>query len=118
MLMFFGFLAAAIAAGLIIYQIVKLTVNWIINTVKSLKARGAQKVIASEINAMIESCDNVTSLDALEKLADEGYTHIMAGVDSQNNLVEDPMIIKDEDDEIPYEVTQLLGEEKSVVIGV
>lgn len=118
MLMFFGFLAAAIAAGLIIYQIVKFTVKWIVNIVKRLSNRGAKKTLVSDINAMIESCDNVKSLDALEKLADEGYTHIMAGVDSQNNLVDDVMIIKDEDDEIPYEVTQLLGEEKSVVIGV
>lgn len=109
-------IAIGIAAGLIIYYAIKLTVKAIIGLVKKLRAKGAKKTLVADVNSMIAECKNRKSIRELEKMQNEGVTHITAGVDRNGNLVDEVQVIKNEDDETAYEVVDLLGDEGMVVI--
>ena len=108
--------ATAIVAGLIVFTVLKLTIKAIIKTVKALKAKGAKKVLVADINSMAEKCTNKKSLKDLEKLANQGYTHVVAGINDSNEIVDKIQLIQNEDDETAYEVVDLLGDEGAVLI--
>ena len=105
-----GFLAliGIIAAGV--------TVKAIVGLVKKLRNKGAKQTLVADVNAMISECTNRKSMKELEKLQDEGVTHIAAGVDKNGKLVDDVQMIKNQDDDTAYEVVDLLGDEGMVVI--
>ena len=79
---------AALAAFItIVVKLTLLAMSWISNKVKEkLKNRNTQKVAVGDINKIIESCDNQIAIDELEKIADEGVTHIVADVDYNGNV--------------------------------
>lgn len=79
---------AALAAFItIVVKLTLLAMSWISNKVKEkLKNRNTQKVALGDINKIIESCDNQIAIDELEKIADEGVTHIVADVDYNGNV--------------------------------
>lgn len=109
-------IAIGVAAGLIIYYAIKLTVKAIIGLVKKLRAKGAKKTLVADVNSMIAECTNRKSMKELEKLQDDGVTHITAGVDKNGKLVDEVQLIENEDDDTAYEVVDLLGDEGMVVI--
>ena len=111
-----GIIAAGVAAGLIVFLVIGLTVKGITSLAKKLFAKRAKKVLAAEIDELVKKCPNKKSMKELEKLEEKGATHIVAGVSEEGELVDDIISIKDSDDEIPYEVIDLLGEEGMVVI--
>ena len=117
MLMLIGIIAAGIVAGLVVYQMIKVTVKAIIGLAKSLRAKGAKKVFVADIDTIIAQCTNRKSLSELENLKQkQGVTHVVAGVDEDGNVVDDIHLIQNEDEETAYEVVDLLGDEGMVVI--
>ena len=111
-------IAIGVAAGLIIYYAIKLTVKAIIGLVKKLRAKGAKKTLVAELDSVIDGCKNVKSIKELEALKVEGVTHITAGVDKNGNLVDDVQMIENTDATTASEVNDLLGNEHMVVIGL
>ena len=111
-----GLIAAAVAAGLIVYKVIKLTVKALAALVRKLRSRGAQKVIVAELDTMIDNCRNRKSLSELEKLEEQGVTHVIAAVNEEDNLIDKVQMIQNEDDETAYEIVELLGDEGMVVI--
>ena len=94
----------------------KLTVKAIIEFVKELRAKGAVKTLVADVNPVIAGCANAKSIKELEKLKNQGVTHIIAGVDKDGNLVDDVKLIHNEDEKTADEVVELLGDEGMVVI--
>ena len=115
---FIGIIAAGVAIGFVAFHVMKVTVKAIIGLVHQFRAKRAKKVLVAEINAMAAQCTNHKSLEELEKLKDQGVTHVAAGIDENGQLVDDVWTIQNEDDEVPYEVTETLGEEGTLVIEV
>ena len=113
-------IAAAVALGILITYAIKLTISWLRNKIKDkLKNRNTKKVAVGELDQMIASCTNQTSIDALDKLVDEGYTNVIASVDN-NGQVEDVEAVKDTNDYVDRDVDNLInktGEGMVVISG-
>lgn len=109
-----------IAAGTLVAYAIILTFRWLKNKIKErLAAKNAKKVAVADLDALIESCDNTVTIDQLEELSDEGYTHLMATVNEDGN-VSDVEVIRDTSDTIDDEVDQFInrtGEGMVVVTG-
>ena len=111
-----GVIAAGVAIGMLVYCVIKLTIKAIVGLVKKLRNKGAKQTLVADVNSMIASCTNHKSMKELEKLQDDGVTHIAAGVDRNGNLVDDVQMIENTDYTTNAEVQDLLGDEKMVVI--
>lgn len=87
-----GLLLGIAALTAFITVIVKLTLmamSWLKNKIKEkLRKRNAQKVAAVDLEKIIESTDNQMSMEAFEKVADEGATHLFATVDNDGNVMD------------------------------
>lgn len=109
-----------IAAGCLVAYAILLTFRWLKNKIKEkLAAKNAKKVAVADLDEMIEQCDNTVTLDQLEELSDEGYTHLMATVDD-NGKVDDVEVIRDTSDSIDEEVDRFInrtGEGMVVITG-
>lgn len=109
-----------IAAGTLVAYAIVLTLRWLKNKIKEkLAAKNAKKVAVADLDELIESCDNTVTIDQLEELSDEGYTHLMATVNEDGN-VSDVEVIRDTSDTIDDEVNQFInrtGEGMVVVTG-
>lgn len=105
-------IAAVVAAGALIAYAVVLTVRWLKNKFKELLAKkNVKKVAAVELERLIDECPNQRTLD---DLFDEDYTHVVASVNNSGKI-EDVEVIKDTGDG-DYEVDELLGNERMVVV--
>ena len=89
-------LLGLILAGIFIAVVIYLTYRAWKNKIEE-KKRLAKKVVSAELKALEKECTNRASLDELDRLADEGYTHVMAAMDSQGNIVGDIDLIKDKE---------------------
>lgn len=109
-----------IAAGCLVAYAIVLTFRWLKNKIKEkLAAKNAKKVAVADLDELIESCDNTVTLNQLEELSDEGYTHLMATV-NENGKVNDVEVIRDTNDTLDDEVDQFInrtGEGMVVVTG-
>ena len=109
-----------IAAGALVAYAIVLTFRWLKSKIKEkLAAKNAKKVAVADLEELIESCDNTVTVDQLEELSDEGYTHLMATVD-ESGKVSDVEVIRDTSDSIDDEVDQFInrtGEGMVVVTG-
>lgn len=106
-----------IAAGCIVAYVVRLSLKWIVNRIREKKdSKYINKVAVAEINALINDCNNRTTVDALDKLAGQGYSHIMADVDATGNIVGNIETIKDMNETLDPEVARLLGKKGMVVV--
>ncbi len=87
-----GLLLGIAALTAFITVIVKLTLmamSWLKNKIKEkLRKRNAQKVAAVDLEEIINSTDNQMSMEAFEKVADEGATHLFATVDNDGNVMD------------------------------
>lgn len=115
-----GFLLAIvglIAAGALVAYAIVLTIKWLRNKIKEkLAAKNVKKVAVADIEQLIGECDNTVSIDALDDLANQGYSHIMADVDYNNKIVGDIEVIKDKNEYLDEDVEELLGREGMVVV--
>lgn len=109
-----------IAAGCLVAYAIVLTFRWLKNKIKEkLAAKNAKKVAVADLDELIESCDNTVTIDELEKLSDEGYTHMMATV-NENGKVNDVEVIRDTNDTLDDEVDRFInrtGEGMVVITG-
>ena len=109
-----------VAAGCLVAYAVVLTFRWLTNKIKAkLAAKNAKKVAVADLDELINSCDNTASIDDLEHLTDEGYTHMMATVDNSGK-VSDVEVIRDTSYTIDDEVEQFInrtGEGMVVING-
>ena len=98
-----------IALGCIVAYAIIVTFKWLKNKIKEkLAAKNAKKVAVADLNELIDECDNKVSLKDLENLTDEGYTHLVATVDTDNK-VSDVEVIKDKNETIDSEVESLIN---------
>ena len=113
-----GIIVGAVVVGALVTYAVILTVKWLRDKIKDMIARkNAEKVLVTDIENLVKNCTNKKSLDELNKLVDEGYEFVAVAVDdTEKNIVGDVTLIKDLNDELDYEVEQLLGNQRMVVI--
>lgn len=98
-----------IAAGALVAYAIILTIRWLKNKIKEkLAAKNVKKVAVADLDELIKQCDNTVSIDDLEKLSDEGYTHLMAIVD-ETGKVDDVEVIQNTSDTIDDEVDQFIN---------
>lgn len=89
-------LLTLILTGIFIAAVVYLTYKvWKNKINDKLRASRAKKVISSELRALEKECTNRASLNELDSLANEGYTHVMAAMDNRGNIIGDVELIKD-----------------------
>lgn len=107
-------IVAAIAIGSLIVYAISLTIKWLKNKIsEKLRNKNVKGVAVNDVKELVKEaakkCDNKTSIKALNDLVDEGYTHMMASVDYDGNIVGDVEVIKDENDAIDKDVEELLN---------
>ena len=91
-------LIGLIVAGLFIAAVLYLTYKlWKDKIAEKRKQKNAKKVVSAELKAMEKECNNRASFDELDKLANEGYTHVMAAMDNNGEIVGDVELIKDKE---------------------
>ena len=116
MLTFLGILAL-VAAGAFIVWVVKLTIKALRDKIKQkVEAEKAKKVAVAHLKDLAKNSGNKVSLDELDKLCDEGYTDVIAGLDSSGEVIGDVEIVKDTKFFRDSGVKKLLGSEGMVVV--
>lgn len=99
-----------ISLGCLVAYVIVLTIKWIKNKVsEKLAKKNVKKVAVADLEELIEECDNNISLDDLDKLVDEGYTHMMAEVGYDGQVIGDIEVIKDQNETIDKDVEELLN---------
>ena len=94
----FTWLIGLIVAGLFVAAVLYLTYKaWKNKIAEKRRIRNARKVVSAELKALEKDCTNRASFDELDRLANEGYTHVMAAMDDSGNIVGDIDLIKDEE---------------------
>lgn len=89
---------------------ISLTIKWLRDKIKDkLKQKNVKKVAVADLQEMIDSCENTISLGDLNELADDGYTHMMAEVGNDGQIVGDIELIKDTNNSIDEDVDELLN---------
>lgn len=117
MLALVGAIVGLIALGCLVAYAIVLTIRWIKNKIKEkLAQKNVKKVAVADIEQLIEECDNTVSIDALDNLTKEGYSHIMVDVGYDDKIVGDISVIEDKSDTLDEEVEQLLGKKGMVVV--
>lgn len=115
----FGIIMAMVgmvAAGALIAYTIVVTIKWLKNKVKEkLAKKNVKKVVACDLEKLINECENKVSMSDLEKYVDDGYTNLLAEVDS-NGKVTDVELVKNENLTTDEEVEKLIGEKGMVVI--
>lgn len=110
--MMFGLLlgiVGLVATGCLVAYAIVLTIRWLKNKIKEkLATKNARKVAVADLDELIESCDNTITMDQLEELSDEGYSHLVATVDNSGK-VSDVEVIRNTSDNIDEEVEQFIN---------
>ncbi len=105
-----------ITIGAIITYAVSLTFRWLKNKIKEkLAAKRVKKVAVADLEELIDKCENRVSVDALDNLVNEGYSHVMVEVDN-NNKIDNVEVIQDTNDYLDEDVKRLLGSQGMVVV--
>ncbi|MBO4897682.1 MAG: hypothetical protein J5590_05235 [Clostridia bacterium] len=117
MIALIGAIVGLIALGCLVAYAIVLTIRWLKNKIKEkLAKKNVKKVAVADIEQLIAECDNTVSMDELEKLTDEGYSHIMVDVGYDGKIVGDISVIEDKNDYLDEEVEQLLSRKGMVVV--
>lgn len=116
MFTFLGILAL-VAAGAFIIWVVKLTIQALRDKIKQkMEAEKAKKVAVAHLKDLAKNAGNRVSMDELDKLCDQGYTDVIAGLDSSGEVVGDVELVKDTKFIRDGGVKRLLGSEGMVVV--
>ncbi len=101
---------ALIAAGCLIAYAIVLTLKWLKKKIsEKLAKRNVKKVAVADLQDLIDECENKVSMSELNNLANQGYTHLMAEVGNDGNIVNEVELIEDTNDSIDSEVEELLN---------
>ena len=105
-----------IAAGTLVAVLVRFTLPWIVNRVKSaIASMKAKKVFVTTMERLVEDCPNTISLSNLEAMSNGRRTYVVADIDS-NDQPGHVDIVQDANDSLDEEVAEFLGKEGKVVI--
>lgn len=108
-----------IAAGCIIAYVIILTIKWLRNKIsEKLAKKNVEKVAVADLEELINECDNTVSLNSLNDLVDEGYTHMMVDVGYDGKVVGDVEVIKNINDSIDKDVEELINRTKQGMVIV
>ncbi len=108
-------LIACIVAGLFIAAVVALTfVTWRKKMNEKRNVRNAKKVVSAELGALAKNCTNRKSFDEINRLKASGYTHVMAAMDSGDNILGDVEVMKDTAHD--SQVSSMHGSEGVIVV--
>lgn len=108
-----------IAAGCLVTYVIILTLKWLKDKItEKLAKKNVKKVAVADLEELINECDNTVSLSDLNELVDNGYTHLMAEVGYDGELVGEVEVIKDESDTIDEDVEELLNRTKQGMVIV
>lgn len=109
----FGLIAGIIgliAMGCLVAYAIVLTIKWLRNKIREkLAKRNVKKVAVTDLQQLIDECDNKVSMKDLDNLVDDGYTHLMAEVGYDGNIVGDVEVIQDQNDTVDRDVEELLN---------
>ena len=116
MFTFLGILAL-VAAGAFIVWVVSLTIKALRDKIRQkVEREKAKKVAVAHLKDLAKNSTNRTSLSELDKLCDEGYTDVIAGIDSSGEVIGDVELVKDTKMIRDGGVKKLLGSEGMVVV--
>lgn len=97
------------AAVRLILHVLRLTISWLRNQIKSLLAKyNTEKVAVGDLRTLSRTTENEISLDELSKLVKDGYTHLTAAID-KNGSIEKVELIKDTSDFADRDVNRLIN---------
>ena len=112
-------IAGAIAAGLFIGYVVAITINWLVNKINAKAAeKRVKNVVVADMENIVKNSNNRISLSELNSITGGNRAEVIAGIDENNRIVGDIEIAKDSNKYLDPEVEELLGREKTVVVGV
>ena len=69
--------------------------DWKRKICKRFEDEKVKKVLSAELEAVKKNCMNQTTCDELAVLGNDGYTHIIASLNDDNNVVGEVEFIKD-----------------------
>jgi len=112
-----------IAAGVFIAYAVIMTARWIKNKIKEkLAQRNAKKLAVGDLEELIKDATknntNRIKLDDLDDILNTGYSHYMATIDDEDQILGEVELIKDENETLDADVEKMLGKKKMVVVEV
>ena len=112
-------IAAAIAAGCFLAYFIPITFEWLRNKITSIAAQKRVKnVVVADLENLVRNSSNKISLSELNSITGGNRAEVIAGLDNNNAIVGDVEIAKDKNINLDNEVAELLGREKTVVVGV
>lgn len=92
----FLMISLAIAAGLLIFYAVKMTIKWIKSKIKELMAKkNVKKVLATDLEEMVKTCKNKVNIN---DFLNEGYTDVIAAVNDEGKLEGEVELVKNTDE--------------------
>ena len=107
-----------IAAGVFVGYLVAITMRWLVNKINAKFAeKRVKNVIVADMENLVENSNNKISLNELNDITGGRRAEVIAAVDGDNRIVGDIEIAKDKNRSLDPEVEELLGREKSVVVG-
>ena len=86
----------AIAAGLLIFYAIKMTIIWLKSKIRELMAKkNVKKVLAADLEEMVRTCSNKVKID---DFLNEGYTDVIAAVNDEGKLEGEVELVKNTDE--------------------
>ena len=114
-----------IAAGVFVANVVMMTFVWLKNKInKMLEKPNAKRVAVVDWQKFFEdelkNPDKGTRIDTdtLNKINNQGYSHGMVAVDSEDKIIGEVELIKNQNDTLDAEVEKLLGKDGFLVVEV
>lgn len=86
----------AIAAGLLIFYAIKMTIKWLKSKIRELMAKkNVKKVLAADLEEMVSTCSNKVKID---DFLNDGYTDVIAAVNDEGKLEGEVELVKNTDE--------------------
>lgn len=112
-------IAGLIAAGVFVGYLVAISMRWLINKINSKAAlKNVKNVVVADMENLVKNSNNKISLAELNNITGGRRAEVIAAVDDDNKIVGDIEIAKDTNRFLDPEVEELLGRDKTVVVGV
>ena len=111
MLIIIGILALVAAGAFIAYHIF-LNLETLNNKMKEkAKLEGAKKVLAANLKDMCRNCDNVHTMEEIDKLVQEGHTDVLAATDENGEIIGEVDLMTDDKPVRDEAVKKLFGKQ-------
>lgn len=112
-------IAGLIAAGMFVAYLVAISMRWLVNKINTKAAeKRVKNVVVADMENLVKNSSNKISLSELNSITGGRRAEVIAAVDEDNRIVGDVEIAQDKNTFLDPEVEELLGREKTVVVGV